>query len=193
MEDVYVIMTTTENGLVVDGSEPTPYVMVAGEEGEFPLMAIEVDYAKGNTIIVAGESPYDQYMGMYKPEMLRADRYGPDANPQQGQYLVENLLKYGTSFGAKILGQTSTIMQRDATIDSLNGQIADLQSQVTSFTNNVNDLNTQIEGLKSQLVDLQAEVVAAQSSASTMQLAAIAALVIGIIVGYFVGPMIKKQ
>ena len=200
MTDVYVIMTTTENGLIVDGSEPAPYVMVAGEEGEFPLMAIEVNYVKGNTIVVAGESPYDQYMGMYKPEMLRADRYGPDANPQQGQYLVENLLKYGTSFGAKILGQASTIIDYNSTIstlngqvDNLNGQITDLQSQVTSFTSDVDSLNSQVDELKTQLSDLQAEVVAARSSASTMQLAAIAALIVGIVVGYFVGPMIKKQ
>ena len=200
MEDVYIIMTTTENGLVVDGSEPIPNVMTAGSEGEFPLMAIEIDYAKGNTIIVAGESPYDQYVGMYMPEMIRADRYGPDANPQQGQYLVENLLKFGTTFGATIIDKSSMIMDKDAEITGLESDVSDLEDEVTALNSDINDLNSEVTGLQSDVTgleadvtSLEADVTAAQSSASTMQLAAIAALVIGIVVGYFVGPMIKKQ
>ena len=40
---------------------------------------------------------------------------------------------------------------------------------------------------------LQADLNAAQSSVSTMQIVAVAALVVGVVAGYFVGPMVKKQ
>ena len=193
MDNVYVIMTTTVNGLVVDGSEPTPNVMVAGEEGEFPLMAIEIDYAKQNVIIVAGESPYDQYVGMYMPEMIRADRYGADANPQQGQYLIENILKYGTTFGAKILDQSAMIMDKDSEIVILESDVSDLEAEITGLEGDVSDLQTQVTSLNSDISGLEADLAAAQSSASTMQLVAVGALVIGIVVGFFVGPMIKKS
>lgn len=192
IDDVYVIMTTSETGVVVDNNEPTPNVMEAGSEGEFPLMVIQVDYDMGNTIIAAGESPFDQYMGLYAPEMIRADRYGPDANPQQGQYLVENILKYGTTFGPTIIEQASMIMDKDADIAGLEEDIVGLESDISDLTGDVSTLEAEISTLESTVTGLEADVAAAQSSASTMQLAAIAALVIGIVVGYFVGPMIKK-
>jgi len=144
LEDVYVIMTTSEDGVVVDNSEPTPYVMEAGTEGEFPVMVFEIDEAKDNTIIATGDAPFGQYMGLYGPEMLRADRYGADANPQEGKHLVENILRYATSIGDTIKGQQTTIA-----------------------------------GL--------------ESARTTMQYAAVAALVIGVVIGFFVGPMIKKD
>ncbi len=186
MDNVYVIMTTSEMGVVVDNSEPAPNVMKAGSEGEFPLMVAEIDYAKGNTIIAAGEAPFDQYMGLYAPEMIRADRYGVDANPQQGEYLVKNILKYGTVFGSKILSQTSEIITKESEIDTLNENIESLNTKVS-------DLESEVSTFESQVTSLEADLEAAQSSASTMQLAAVAALVIGVVVGYFVGPMIKKE
>jgi len=186
VDDVYVIMTTSETGVIVDNNEPTPSVIEAGSEGEFPLLVAEVDYANGNTIFAAGEAPFDQYMGLYAPEMIRADRYGADANPQQGQYLVENILKYGTTFGATILDQASTIMDKDI-------EIAGLEDEVAAQSSTISDLEADVTSLESDVASLEADVAAAQSSASTMQLAAVAALVIGVVVGYFVGPMLKKE
>jgi hypothetical protein len=186
IDDVYVVMTTSETGILVDNSEPAPNVMVAGSEGEFPLMVIELDYAKGNTIIAAGESPYDQYMGLYKPEIIRSDRYGPNANPQQGQYLVENILKYATTFGPTMLDQAVDIMDKEARIVGIGDEIAALNGVVST-------LESDISTLGSEKVGLEADIEAAQMTASTMQLAAVAALVIGVVVGYFVVPMIKKQ
>lgn len=200
IDDVYVIMTTSETGVVVDNSEPTPNVMTAGSEGEFPLLVAQVDYAKGNTIFAAGEAPFDQYMGLYAPEMIRADRYGADANPQQGQYLVENILKYGTAFGATILDQASSIMDLEDEVTgleddvaSLTSEVTDLQDDVSASVSTIDDLESQVTSLESNIASLESDLTAAQSSASTMQLAAVAALVIGVVVGYFVGPMLKKQ
>jgi len=163
-DGVYIIMTTTEVGMVADSSEPVPEVHEAGDEGSFPVMALEVDYATGNVVIASGEAPFGQYMGLYKPEILRADRYGADANPQQGGRLFENIVDYVTQYGGML-------------IDSAN-EISGLESEVS--------------GLEGDVAGLEADLAAAQSSASSWQMYAIAALLIGAVVGFFVGPMLKK-
>lgn len=191
VDDVYVIMTTSETGIVVDNSEPTPNVMVAGTEGEFPMMALEKK--DGNTIIATGDAPFGQYMGLYGPEMLRADRYGADTNPQQGMYLVENILRYATSFGDVIRAQEADIADKEADIAGLEADVDDLGDEVSALVSDVSLLESDVSTLESEKAGLEADVTAAQSSASTMQLAAVAALVIGVVVGYFVGPMIKKD
>jgi hypothetical protein len=161
---VSVIMTTSDVGVVVDNSEPAPEVHEAGAEGNFPVMALEVDYDSGNIVIATGDAPFGQYMGLYKPEMLRADRYGADANPQQGGRLFENVVDYVTQYGELL-------------IDSAN--------EISSLEGDVSGLEDDVSGLESDLAS-------ARSSASSWQMYAIAALVIGVIVGYFVGPMLKK-
>jgi polyhydroxyalkanoate synthesis regulator phasin len=191
LDDVYVIMTTSETGIIVDNSEPSPMVMEAGTEGEFPTMVIEKQGT--NTIIATGDAPFGQYMGLYGPEMLRADRYGADANPQQGKYLVENILRYATAYGDEIRTQEATIESKDNTIAGLNDDKAELNTEISDLESEVSSLESEVSALESEKTGLEADVSAAQSSASTMQLAAVAALVIGIVVGYFVGPMIKKD
>ena len=168
----------------MDNSEPTPNVMVTGTEGEFPVMVLEKK--DGNTIIATGDAPFGQYMGLYGPEMLRADRYGADTNPQQGKYLVENILRYATSFGDVIRAQEADIADSEADIAGLEADVDDLDAEVST-------LESKVSTLESNVSTLEADVSAAQSSASTMQLAAVAALVIGVVVGFFVGPMIKKD
>jgi hypothetical protein len=184
-------MTTSDTGIVVDNNEPTPNVMVAGTEGEFPVMVLEKK--NGNTIIVTGDAPFGQYMGLYGPEKLRADRYGADANPQQGMYLVENILRYATSFGDVIRAQEVDIADNEADIAGLEADVEELDDEVNALENEISSLESDVSALESDKAGLEADVTAAQSSASTMQLAAVAALVIGVVVGFFVGPMIKKD
>lgn len=198
VDDVYVIMTTSSDGIIVDNNEPMPNVMAAGTEGEFPVMVLEKK--DGNTIIAAGDAPFGQYMGLYGPEMLRADRYGADANPQQGMYLVENILRYATSFGDAIRAQEADIASNEAEIAGYMAEVAGLEDDVDTMGDEVSSLETEVStlesdvsALESDVTGLEADVAAAQSSASTMQLAAVAALVIGVVAGYFVGPMIKKE
>jgi hypothetical protein len=191
VDDVFVIMTTSDTGIVVDNNEPTPNVMVAGTEGEFPVMVLEKK--DGNTIIVTGDAPFGQYMGLYGPEKLRADRYGADANPQQGMYLVENILRYATSFGDVIRAQEVDIADNEADIAGLEADVEELDDEVNALENEISSLESDVSALESDKAGLEADVTAAQSSASTMQLAAVAALVIGVVVGFFVGPMIKKD
>ena len=193
IENVYILMTSSDTGSIADQSEPSPTVMTVGSEGNFPLLVMEVDYENKNTVFASGESPYDQYMGMYAPETIRADRYGPDANPQQGKTLFENILMYSTTFGETIIDQTISTMDKETEIASLESDVSDLEDDVAALSSDKTDLEAEVTSLQSDVTSLEADVEAAQSSASTMQLAAIAALVIGVVVGYFVGPMIKKS
>jgi len=163
-DGVYVIMTTTEVGLLVDNSEPAPEVHEAGDEGSFPVMALEVDYDTGNIVIATGEAPFGQYMGLYKPDALRADRYGADANPQQGGRLFENIVDYVTQYRGMLIDSVNDIEAKEGEVTALEGEVA----------------------------GLEADLAAAQSSASSWQMYAIAALLIGAVVGFFVGPMLKK-
>jgi len=57
----------------------------------------------------------------------------------------------------------------------------------------VSGLEGEVSTLTSEVASLETDLSAAQSSASTMQLAAVGALIIGVVVGYFVGPMLKKS
>lgn len=212
-EGVYVIMTTSEAGVVVDNSEPSPEVHEAGDEGSFPVMALEVDYGSGNIVIATGDAPFGQYMGLYKPEMLRADRYGADANPQQGGRLFENIVDYVTQYSGllidsvnvieakedEISGLESEVSGLEGDVSALEGQVSGLNSDVSGLEGDVSDLEGDVSGLNAQLAalegdmtGLEADLAAAQSSASSWQMYAIVALVIGVVVGYFVGPMLKK-
>jgi outer membrane murein-binding lipoprotein Lpp len=145
-----------------------------------------------NLIIASGEAPFDQYVGLYRPEIIRMDRYGPDANPQQGEYLFKNILKFATVFSPQwfemkmeVSSLNNDIEDCETTIDTLEADMDELETQVSECESEVSNLET-------QLSDLEGQVEQAQSRASTMQLVAVAALVIGVVIGYFVGPMIKK-
>ena len=179
VENVYIIMTTSNDGVVMDSSEPAPNIMEAGAEGSFPLMVFEIDWAKKNTIIATGESPFDQDEGMYKPELQNPGRYGPTGNWQQGAVLMENILKYATVFGDELKSLQTEVWDNEDAIERLTTDKTSLQGQVTTLT--------------SEKTQLQTDLTAAQISASTMQIVAVAALVVGVVAGYFVGPMIKKQ
>ena len=212
-DGVYVIMTTSEAGVVVDNSEPSPEVHEAGDEGNFPVMALEVDYDSGNIVIATGDAPFGQYMGLYKPEMLRDDRYGADANPQQGGRLFENIIDYVTQYSGLLIdsvnmieAKESEISDRESDVSGLEGDVSTLESQVSDLNSDVSDLeddvsdlegdvsglNSQVTSLEGDVTGLEADLAAAQSSASSWQMYAIAALIIGALVGYFVGPMLKK-
>jgi outer membrane murein-binding lipoprotein Lpp len=212
-DGVYIIMTTSEAGVVVDNSEPSPEVHEAGDEGSFPVMALEVDYDSGNIVIATGDAPFGQYMGLYKPEMLRADRYGADANPQQGGRLFENIIDYVTQYSGLLIDSVNDIEAKEGEISdlesdvsglegdvsTLEGQVSGLNSEVSGLEDDVSDLEGDVSGLNAQVTSLEgdvtgleADLAAAQSSASSWQMYAIAALIIGAIVGYFVGPMLKK-
>jgi peptidoglycan hydrolase CwlO-like protein len=152
-------------------------------------------------------------MGLYKPEVLRDDRYGADANPQQGGRLFENIIDYVTQYSGLLIDSVNVIEAKEGEISglesdvsglegdvstlegqvsTLEGEVSDLEGDVSSLESDLSGLNAQIASLEEDVGDLESDLAAAQSSASSWQMYAIAALVIGAIVGFFVGPMLKK-
>jgi outer membrane murein-binding lipoprotein Lpp len=212
-DDVYVLLTTSEVGQLYDHNPPEPESVEAGDEGSFVTVAVEVDWAKGNMVILEAEAPFGSYMPMYYPEMIRDDRYGAAANPQQGGQFFKNIISYATVFSSPVYELNDEVTSLNDEVTSLTGDVNALNAEVSGLNGEVSTLEAQIDGLEddksaleSSMTALEADVAslessvsgleddlaAARSSASTMQMYAVAALIIGLVVGVFVGPMIRK-
>lgn len=185
VEDVYVVMTTSYAGIVVDKSEPAPNVMIPGDEGNLPLMVIEVDKERNNLIIATGDAPFNHNTGLYMPEAVSPDLYGDDAYSQEGQILFENVLKFATVFShewfslrSEIVRLDSEISEKEEIIDFLDSEMSKMEDLVLEY--------------REEARSFEAQVKQAQRTANTMQIVAVAALVAGVVIGYLVSPKIKK-
>ena len=214
VENVHVIMTTSENGVVVDNSEPAPEAHQAGDEGTFPVMVLEVDYESTGVIIATGDAPFGQYMGLYKPEMLRADRYGADANPQQGGRLYENIVDYAVQYSGVMFNYINTVDTSDddstvlqtkttalkedkddleADVDTLEDEVSDLERDVYNLEDDIIGLEGQISDLGDEMSDLSADIEAKNGAVGNWQMYAVVLLVIGLAVGYFSESSMNKS
>ena len=205
-DGVYVLLTTTEAGQIYDHNPPEPESVEVGDEGVFVTVAVEVDWALGNMVVLESEAPFGSYMPMYYPEMIRDDRYGAAANPQQGGQFFKNIISYATVYSgpmyelhdeaASLTGEVDAL---NAEVSGLNSEVAALEAQIdgleddnSALESSISALEASVAGLEGSVSGLEEDLAAARSSASTMQMYAIAALVIGLVVGVFVGPMIRK-
>jgi len=133
-------------------------------------------------VIATSDAPFSHYSPMYKPELQKPDRYNlTSGNPQQGDVLFGNILDFAVRNGM------------GATISTLEDNVSGLEDEVTTLGTEKTSLAGEVSTLTSEVSSLEADLTAAQSSVGTMQLVAVAALIIGVVVGYFVGPMLKKQ
>jgi hypothetical protein len=188
IDGVYVIMTSSESGVISDESAPAPEVHSPGQEGTFAMMALE-EMPNNNYVIATSDAPFSHYSPMYKPELQKPDRYNlTSGNPQQGDVLFGNILDFAIR---NAMGATVSMLEEEVT--GLAGDVADLENDVATLEAEKASLEEDVSTLTSEKASLEADLSAAQSSASTMQLAAVAALIIGVVVGYFVGPMLKKS
>jgi uncharacterized protein YoxC len=213
-ENVYVLLTTTEAGQIYDHNPPEPITVEVGDEGSFVTMAMEVDLEKRNMVILEAEFPFGGYMPMYYPEMIRDDRYGAATNPQQGGQFFKNIISYATVYSGPMYALHDEITSLTGDVDLLNAEVSGLNSEVSALETQVSGLEDEkstlegsvsdleadvaglestVSGLESQVSTLEDDVAAARRSANTMQMYAIAALVVGLVVGVFVGPMIRKS
>jgi len=188
IDGVYVIMTTSDAGVISDESAPAPEAHSPGQEGAFAMMVLE-EMPSSNYVIATSDAPFSHYSPMYKPELQKPSRYNlTSGNPQQGDTLFGNILDLAVRNG---MGASISMLEDD--VAGLEDDVADLEVEVASHVAEKTSLEGDVSTLTSEKASLEADLTAAQSSASTMQLAAVAALVIGVVVGYFVGPMIKKE
>jgi len=213
-DGVYVLLTTTEVGQIYDHNPPESESVEVGDEGCFVTMAVEVDWALGNMVFVESEAPFGSYMPMYYPEIIRDDRYGAAANPQQGGQFFKNIISLATvyadplfSLNDEVVSLTGSVDELTVTVSGLNSDVSALEAQVGSLEGDnsalestiaalesaIAGLETDVASLESSVSGLEADLEAARSSASTMQMYAIGALIIGLVVGVFVGPMVRKS
>lgn len=197
--DVYVIMTTTENGVVVDSNEPVPEVHEVGAEGHFALMAMELDFDKENIIIATGEAPFDQYTGMYAPEIRNYERYAVD-HPQQGAQLFENIIDFVTDYVDQFMECHSQIEAKESQITSLQSQVSTLQSEKSTLQDEVDalegekaTLESTVSTLESSVSSLEDDVAKAKSSMGTWQMISAVTFIVGLAVGAVVVPMMRRQ
>jgi len=207
LDNVHVLMTTTSDGVIVDSMEPTPQAHQAGDIGAFPVIVLEIDPENTNVIIASGDAPFGHFRGMYKPELIRPERYGPNANPQEGARLFENIVDYVTQYSNLILGYAKTIENQDIETADLESQTTLLQTQVgvlersvtrlevelsslegavPGLESQVGELGTQMNGLEASVAMLNEELASSRSSASSWQLYTIMFLLAGIAAGYFI-------
>lgn len=180
IDGVYVIMTSSDSGVISDESAPAPEAHSPGQEGNFAMMALE-EMPNNNYVIATSDAPFSHYSPMYKPELQKPSRYNlTSGNPQQGDVLFGNILDFAVRNGM------------EATVSMLEEDVAGLENEVATLEAEKASLEGEVSTLTGEVASCEADLSAAQSSASTMQLAAVAALIIGVIIGYFVGPMLKK-
>jgi hypothetical protein len=184
---VYVIMTTSDSGVISDESAPAPEAHSPGQEGNFAMMALE-EMSNNNYVIATSDAPFSHYSPMYKPELQKPSRYNlTSGNPQQGDVLFGNILDFAVRNGME-----ATVSMLEDDVAGLEGDVADLEDEVATLDAEKTSLEEEVSTLTGEVASCEADLSACQSGASTMQLAAVAALIIGVIIGYFVGPMLKK-
>jgi len=161
--NVYRIMWTSANGTIAEFNEPPSKVYQMGVYDRYVLMALEVDPAKKNVIVLSGDAPFDHYDGMYKPELRHLTRYGIQY-PQQGATLLANILSWTCD------------MDKFFEYLAMPGQISSLNKQVS-------DLNKKVSELQGQIAYLN----------SMMPVYSIIALIVGLVIGFAIPKYILKK
>lgn len=124
------------------------------------MMAVELDPVKRNVIIATAEAPFDQYTGMYMPELRSWKRYAVDY-PQEGDRLFKNIVNYVVYYGDLIRAR---------------------QSQISTLKDQVNTLTTSLNNLTKQVTDLQGTLGLWQGISAAML---VLGLAVGAVVVYF--------
>jgi hypothetical protein len=206
LDGVYVIMTTSSDGLVVDFEPPAPVHYEVGYEGNLPLLVME-EYSNGNILYAGADAPFAHYTAMYKPELKTYERYAVD-HTQEGAQLFQNIINYAirTKLYEQIDALTDDVSALESDVSGLEGDVGTLEGQKVTLEGQVDTLEADVAGLEGDVTGLEGDVTGlestvsgleddlskAESSASSWQMYAIGALILGAVVGFFVGPMLKK-
>jgi len=112
IENVYVIVTSSENGQVVENSDPAAQAYTVGDTGKFPLLAVQLFPDKKNVLIVSGETPYGGYEPMWTPEYNGVKLDGPQFVTNFIHWAItvqSNLGKTETSEGGSTCGPAALV------------------------------------------------------------------------------------
>ncbi|ASJ07440.1 CGP-CTERM sorting domain-containing protein [Thermococcus pacificus] len=106
LENVYVIVTSSENGQIVENSDPAANAYTVGDTGKFPLLAVQVFPDKKNVLIVSGETPYGGYEPMWAPEYSEVKLDGPTFVTNFIHWAVSTQQSLGEEEGSEGSGST---------------------------------------------------------------------------------------
>ncbi|WP_297509755.1 CGP-CTERM sorting domain-containing protein [Thermococcus sp.] len=79
-KNAYIIVRTTKNGQIVENNAPAANAYQAGDQGEFPIVAVQIVSEEGkkpNVIIVSGETPIGGYEPMWVSKYYDVPLDGP--------------------------------------------------------------------------------------------------------------------
>ncbi len=205
-EGVFKVMTTTDAGVIVNSNPPDPEIHEVGEEGNFVLMAVEADLEKKNVVIATGEAPFDQYTGMYMPEIRVYDRYTTE-HPQEGAKLFQNIihgcvwyvewmltLEYQVAaLGSEVTDLTSTVAGLNSEVEALEDEVESLEGDKATLESEKADLESDVATLEGEVSTLEGQVSSLKGSVGTWQGIAGATFIIGLVIGVAVIYMMKRQ
>ncbi|MFQ6081144.1 MAG: hypothetical protein ACE5OW_05720 [Candidatus Bathyarchaeia archaeon] len=212
-ENVYRIMWSSSASMIVNNNPPDPEVHEVGEEGTFILMAMEIDFDKKNVVIATGDAPFDQYAGLYMPEIRRYERYAVEY-PQEGGRLFENIIRWFVYYAGMMIDFHLGWEALEAQVTTLEGEVTTLEGEVTTLEDQVKTLEGQVTSLKGekttlegrvttlegekttledQVKTLEDQITSLQASITTWQYTTAAAFVVGLIIGVAVMYAVRRR
>ncbi|WP_248841841.1 CGP-CTERM sorting domain-containing protein [Thermococcus thioreducens] len=100
IENIYVIVTSSKDGQIVENTDPAANAYTAGDTGQFPLMAVQLFPDMKNVLIVSGETPYGGYEPMWAPEYHGVKLDGPQ--------FVSNFIKWAVYVQGELGKETAS-------------------------------------------------------------------------------------
>ena len=173
--NIYVIVRTTENGIIVehrtsadrrgrDGKAHT-----AGDRGVFALMAMEF-MPGGSVLILSGETPYGGYEPGVAPVYYRV--------PLDGPRFFRNLMLWATGNYRELstfIVSTQTVNMLSADLETVKTEvaaakreIADVKNRVVQVSDKVNTVAGQVNIIGDQLNNLNGQMASLSSQVSAL-------------------------
>ncbi|MCD6084533.1 MAG: hypothetical protein J7J20_03215 [Desulfurococcales archaeon] len=181
IENVYVVVRTTENGRIVESQPPSPgapghlgIAYTVGMTGMFPLLAVEV-MPNGNKVIVSGETPYSGYQAgvtwTYYGQLLDGMRFFRNIVLWATGYMGElkEYQKYLSTVGIldkKVSELAAAVGGIQTSVSDLSGKYSSLSDEVAGLEDKLNAVIGDVDKLSSNLKDLDGKVTSKLSGLS---------------------------
>ena len=181
VENVYVIVRTTENGRIAENQPPAPgapgHLGIAysvGMTGMFPLLAVEI-MPNGNKVIVSGETPYSGYQAgvtwTYYGQVLDGMRFFRNIVLWATGYMGElreyqKYLDTIVTIDKKVSELSATISSLQTSVSDLSGKYSSLNDRVTSLEDKLNAVDNKVGKVAGDLESLSGKVTSELSGIS---------------------------
>jgi Laminin Domain II. len=149
--NIYVIVWTTQNGIIVehrtsaDAKGRDGKAHTAGDRGIFALMAVEF-MPSGSVLILSGETPYGGYEPIVAPVYYRVQLDGPR--------FFRNLMLWATGSYRElnaVAAQTGAITLLSTELENVKSEIADAKRGVAEVKNAVSQISGKVDTVTAQV------------------------------------------